>query len=153
MEKKMKEIVEKIKAAKTPEEAMAIVKEMPKVELSAEEIDKVAGGTGRIELTEAQADKVVGGGHYIKLPGNEKLWIDLHDNGYVLGTNKWCDIAYVIEEMAMTGGFTLDVLCDFALVAFGVQSRDVTEGMRISGPSYVADGLNNAHGYHFTGGY
>ena len=153
MSKNIEEIVEMIKTAKTTEEAMSIVKELPRVELSSDEIGNVAGGTGRVELTDVQTERVVGGGHYVKLPGNEKLWIDLHDNGYVLGTNKWCDIAYVIEELAMTGGYSMDILCDFALEAFGVKSTDVTEGMRISGPSYVADGLNNANGYHFTGGY
>ena len=147
----MKEIVEKIKAAKTPEEAKAIVKEMPRVELSADEIGNVAGGTGRIELTEEQTERVVGGGHYIDLPGNEKIWIDLHENGYVPGTDKFLDAAYILEEMALSGRFTMDVLIDFAYELFGVKTIDIERGMRISGPAYVADGFHNAHGYHFTG--
>ena len=43
---------DRMKAAKTQEELIAIAKEMPRMELSEEEISDVAGGTGRIELTE-----------------------------------------------------------------------------------------------------
>ena len=151
MDKKMEELLGRMKAAKTAEEVMAIAKEMPRIELSEESLSNVAGGTGRIELTEEQTERVVGGGHYIDLPGNEKIWIDLHENGYVPGTDKWLDAAYILEEMAMSGYFTMDVLIDFAYDLFGVKTIDIERGMRISGPAYVADGFHNAHGYSFTG--
>ena len=59
MDKKMEELLERMKAAKTEEEVLAIAKEMPRTELSEEALTNVAGGTGRIELTEEQTERVV----------------------------------------------------------------------------------------------
>ena len=149
MAMEMKEIVEKIKAAKTPEEVSAIVKEMPKVELSAEEIGKVAGGTGRIELTEAQADKVVGGGHLYTDSMGQTLWLALVDDNYVLGEDDWYDRAFALEQMALAGFRVYDIIDAACAIFTGANPIDVENALRVGGPAYLADCYRVAHGYHW----
>ena len=153
MSKKIEEIMGKLKAAKTPEEIAEIVNaELPRTELSSEELGKVAGGTGRIELTDAQADKVVGGGHYYSDGTGKQLWIFLMDDGYELGTDPWMDKAYVLESLA-DAGFKIDVIIDTACKIFPLSAFDTKNAMFAGGPVYVALCVESANGYSMGGGW
>ena len=147
-----KELMEKIKAAKTLEEAMAIAKELPRMELPEEETGNVGGGTGRIELNDTQAEKVVGGaGHYVKDAMGKEIWITLLDSGYVCGEDDLYDRALILENLAVSG-FSMDVLIDVGTQIFsGVAKIDCDRALRLGGPAYLADCYRNAHGYHFCG--
>ena len=154
MAKEMKEIVEKIKAARTSEEAVAIAKEeLHRMELSADEIGKVAGGTGRIELTDAQAEKVVGGGHYVICPPIDRIWIYLVDEGYTMGGDPYDDGAFLLENMAIAG-FPIGCLVEAAYSVFPHapvnKTLDIERALRAGGPVYLADCLREIKpGYGF----
>ena len=150
-------IVEQIRSAVSLEEIRAILKKVfpnenePRVSINLDQAALVTGGTGRIPLNDEMAEKVVGGGHNVRLADGQLCWIDLHDNGYKLGTNNWCDIGYMLEEIAMTGTCTMDELIGFAETFFNVPTIDIALGIKVSGPAYVADGLNNCQRFGFTG--
>ena len=150
MDKKMEELLGRMKAAKTEEEVLAIAKEMPRTELSEEALTNVAGGTGRIELSDAQAERVAGGGHNITDAEGKKIWIELYDNGYVCGTDPYYDFAYVLESLALQG-YKLDFLVDFACASWGGARDDVEAALLMSGPVFLADCYRGAHGFHWFG--
>ena len=147
-----KELMGKIIAAKTPEEAMAIAKEISRTELPEEETGNVAGGgTGRLKLNDAQAEMVVGGGHYVTDAMGHQIWITLLDSGYVCGEDDLYDRALILENMAVNG-FSMDILIDVGTQLFsGVAKIDCDRALRLGGPAYLADCYRNAHGYHFCG--
>ena len=150
MSKKIEEIMEKVKAAKTPEEAKTIVKEeMPKIELSEKETSNVTGGTGRIELTDRQAENVVGGGHLYKDSMGDTLYVSLMDEGYVKGTDALLDNAYFLEVLA-SSGFAVTFIIDVAAQIFPGSKFDIEKALRIGGTVYLAECARSAHGYHFN---
>ncbi len=138
------ELMEKIKAAKTAEEIIEIARK----ELSFEDTANVAGGTGRFELSEGQAERVVGGGHYITLPPNDRIWIELSDKGYVHGTDPYYDGAYVLEQMALQG-LPLGSLVEVAYIVFprGFVNKtlDIEKALLSGGPVYLADCIRDKH--------
>ena len=105
----MEEMLAKMKAAKSPEAALAIAK----AELNLEDAALVAGGNGRVELTEQQAESVVGGGHYVRTDDGIPIWVELADINYVYGTDPYYDSAYILEQMA-TNGATFAMLEEMA---------------------------------------
>ena len=153
MSKKLEEIMEEVKAAKTPEEIAKIVNaELPRTELSAEEVNKVAGGTGRIELTEAQVDKVVGGGHLYTDSMGSSIYVALMDAGYVLGTDPLLDRAYILEGMAAGGFNVCDIISTACHLFSGASPVDVEQALMVGGTVYLAECYRSAHGYHFSPG-
>ena len=153
------ELIEKIKAAKTNEDVMAIINEMPRMELSEEQMGNVAGGTGRVELTEAQAERVVGGGHYVTCPPCDQIWIALMDTGYVYGSgDRFQDAAYTLECFA-SAGYPVDLLVDITYELFPEfggkgASADIRQSLLTSGPVYLVDcikgKLENNYGGSFS---
>ena len=143
----MEEMLAKMKAAKSPEAALAIAK----AELNLEDAALVAGGNGRVELTENQTERVVGGGHYVSVAGcTEDIWIQLVDGDYVCGTDPYYDAAYALETMAMNGA-TIGMMIDMSYSLFpkkrNVPTSDIKNALVAGGPIYLADCWRDAHGY------
>ena len=153
MSKNIEEIMEKVKAAKTPVKIAEIVNaELPRAELTSDVLEKVAGGTGRIELSEVQAEKVVGGGHYYRDGSGKELWIFLMDDGYEAGTDPWMDKAYVLEAMA-DAGFTIDVIIDTACQIFPFSAYDTKNAILAGGPVYLGLCMGSTSGYSMGGSW
>ena len=75
------------------------------------------------------------------MPEGGRYWINLHDNDYALGTDRRRDAAYVLEELAMKGSYSMDQLTTFACDFFAADTRDIAKGMKIGGPAFVANSL------------
>ena len=140
-------IIEQIRNASSLEDIRTILAEVfpktdePRVSLNLDQAALVTGGTGRIPLNDELAGRIVGGGHYAQLPEGGRCWINLHDNEYALGTDRRRDAPYVLEELAMKGSYSMDILTTFACDLFAADTRDIAKGMKIGGPAFVANSL------------